>query len=440
MTTVNSTPYSVQDLATASIENGNFIISVKGEDGATSKISLTFSQLLLSMGLHSLGITRSTFDTQFAIAQERVNAMKDLNDLVQSMNLYKDHFKADGKVTDDVKKRNDALYKDLLGAMETVTKDGKTYAKGTDGGLVGPLEFVTRGGDNKAKVDKTFNQLLSNPDAFRCMTNEAKLFLLLTDGVSAERYRELSIKVKAYHDWNSGTGDKPEYGNNAWYIPKTGELSPPLTGDDLAFMKKMSPLLQEAKDKEYGIISWNSETQNRYYNVSSEKKAVNKTAEDGTVTKEDKWFVGTSFALANEGDAAFVKSQRETYEKLLTTPMAPSGLTMLQIAEITEKISGNKSDTSYMSGADLQKLTDFMAKYPNTLNVDPEKSRTFTQKELETFLSNCQTAQSTLSSLNDQQGTRTNQAMQRSSGMLQTLQTMLQAANQAKNSAASTGG
>lgn len=59
---------------------------------------------------------------------------------------------------------------------------------------------------------------------------------------------------------------------------------------------------------------------------------------------------------------------------------------------------------------------------------------------LESLSSNAQTAQSTLSSENEQQNMRTNQAMNRSSGFLQQLQAMMQTAKEAQQAATKTGG
>jgi hypothetical protein len=59
---------------------------------------------------------------------------------------------------------------------------------------------------------------------------------------------------------------------------------------------------------------------------------------------------------------------------------------------------------------------------------------------LQSLLSNMQTAQSTLSSENEQQSMRTNQAMNRSSGFLQQLQNMVQAAKESLQAASRAGG
>ncbi|MDR2161744.1 MAG: hypothetical protein LBO77_06370 [Desulfovibrio sp.] len=60
--------------------------------------------------------------------------------------------------------------------------------------------------------------------------------------------------------------------------------------------------------------------------------------------------------------------------------------------------------------------------------------------DTETLISNLQTSQSLLSSFNEQQGTRTSQAMSRSTGFLQQLQTAMQTAKEALLAAAKTGG
>jgi hypothetical protein len=65
---------------------------------------------------------------------------------------------------------------------------------------------------------------------------------------------------------------------------------------------------------------------------------------------------------------------------------------------------------------------------------------TITRGSLETLISNLQTSQSLLASFNEQQGTRTSQAMSRSSGFLQQLQTAMQTAKEAMAAAAKSGG
>jgi hypothetical protein len=61
------------------------------------------------------------------------------------------------------------------------------------------------------------------------------------------------------------------------------------------------------------------------------------------------------------------------------------------------------------------------------------------RKGVEALSSNAQTVSSTLSSENEQQSMRTNQAMNRSSGFLQQLQTMMQAAKDSLQAAAKSG-
>ncbi len=417
--------YSVQDLSTATVESGNFVLHLDN----TTTVTLTFSQLLLAMGLNSLGITRGTFNTQFAIAQERVSAMKDLNDLVQSMNLYKDDFKSDSKVTDDISTRNKTLFKDLLKGLEITVKDGKTYAEGMNGEEIGPLDFITRSKDGE-KIQTAFKNM--DLKTFKYILDEAELYLLLENQTDCERYSKLSIKVKEEHGWDSENADDGANDDHKYSVFTDDELSPPLAGDELVFMKKWAPLMKEAYENHFGIIAV-SDT-NHWWTVQDEQRVTDETRDDYNY-----WYRGFYPKRYGSDDPEYAPKKLKEMTALLNTPMKPSGLTLPEIYEISKKVNGS-DELSYMKLADQQKLKDFMKKYPNTLDVDVDKSKTFTQKELETFLSNCQTAQSTLSSLNDQQGTRTNQAMQRSSGMLQTLQTMLQAANQARNAAASTGG
>ncbi len=434
MTSVTPNSYSVKDLSSATVnEDGYFMITVPSatDPKKTDQVSMTFSKLLLAMGLHSLGITRGTFNTQFAIAQERVSAMKDLNDLVQAMNLYKNDFDADGDVTDTIKTRNGDLFETLLKGIDVIKDaDGKTYTKNEKGEKdIGPLDFLTRTVDDHKMVEtiETSFKDMKLSD-FKLMLDQAELFLMLNDNDVVTRYKQLSLQVKKDLKLDSGTKKDPNGNTNEWHIPTTTELNKStLSGDNLEFMKKICPLLQEAKDKHFEFIKWNPENGNRCYTILGDQEK-----------EGEPWYVGSCFSLYDPG-GNYLSKKAEAYKKLLNTPLQPSGFTLPEIYDITTKVKKESGRTSYMKGADLQKLKDFMKKYPNTLDVKVDDYKAFTQKELETFLSNCQTAQSTLSSLNDQQGTRTNQAMQRSSGMLQTLQTMLQAANQARNSAASTG-
>jgi hypothetical protein len=105
-------------------------------------------------------------------------------------------------------------------------------------------------------------------------------------------------------------------------------------------------------------------------------------------------------------------------------------------------------------------IVDFNKKYPNSkIGVednyfswnDEHKDQTtghyvkdsgyfsMYRKGVEALSSNAQTVSSTLSSENEQQSMRTNQAMNRSSGFLQQLQTMMQSAKDALQAAAKSG-
>jgi hypothetical protein len=114
-------------------------------------------------------------------------------------------------------------------------------------------------------------------------------------------------------------------------------------------------------------------------------------------------------------------------------------MTLQEIYEYANVVQSSDPGHGALTIEEYGDYLDFMEKYPDTLKMTWDHTACFSSKNLETFLSNMQTAQSNLSSLNDQQGTRTNQAMQRSSGMLETLKSMMQAAQQARNSAATTG-
>jgi hypothetical protein len=128
-----------------------------------------------------------------------------------------------------------------------------------------------------------------------------------------------------------------------------------------------------------------------------------------------------------------------------------------------------KSDDKTQSGSDscvklYNAIYDFNKKYPSSnvscedgfFNMDDDvakdknghvyvrtdkEGRWFNmyRKGVEALSSNAQTVSSTLSSENEQQSMRTNQAMNRSSGFLQQLQTMMQSAKDALQAAAKSG-
>lgn len=60
---------------------------------------LTFSDLVMLIGLNSLQAQDKTFETMFKEAQERTGTMNKLNDCLQMLNKYKNYFDKDGKVT-----------------------------------------------------------------------------------------------------------------------------------------------------------------------------------------------------------------------------------------------------------------------------------------------------------------------------------------------------
>lgn len=112
-----------------------------------------------------------------------------------------------------------------------------------------------------------------------------------------------------------------------------------------------------------------------------------------------------------------------------------------------------KADTRTTDENDaLQKsINAFNKKYPSCaiekgqtfLNYDKDKNLIHNQVNYSGFsamMSNIQTIQSTLSSQNEQQSMRTNQAMSRASGYLQQLQSILQAAKEGLQAAAKAGG
>jgi arginyl-tRNA synthetase len=119
------------------------------------------------------------------------------------------------------------------------------------------------------------------------------------------------------------------------------------------------------------------------------------------------------------------------------------------IMQAANSIKGQgDSDTKYYGDPGRKedslasRLDAFNKKYPS-FNVSyttyDGNSTIYTKQQLETLISNLQTTQSLVSSFNEQQGTRTSQAMSRSSGFLQQLQTAMQTAKEALAAAAKAG-
>lgn len=67
------------------------------DDSGDQKKALTFSAILLEFGLSALQGSRGAFQTQFDLAQEKVDCMEALNNLMQRINKIKTQFASDAK-------------------------------------------------------------------------------------------------------------------------------------------------------------------------------------------------------------------------------------------------------------------------------------------------------------------------------------------------------
>ena len=101
---------------------GNF--QVKDEQGKTS--TLSFASLLIKMGMQAMENSRGAFNSQYMIAQNKVEIMKQLNDLMVKLNTVKTEFKAEDK-GDAVKAINPALCKEI---QDFITKFPGVLSKG----------------------------------------------------------------------------------------------------------------------------------------------------------------------------------------------------------------------------------------------------------------------------------------------------------------------
>ncbi|MDR2801522.1 MAG: hypothetical protein LBB52_09730 [Desulfovibrio sp.] len=119
---------------------------------------------------------------------------------------------------------------------------------------------------------------------------------------------------------------------------------------------------------------------------------------------------------------------------------------IMQLAgNIKAKFTSESKTETLFTGQDVidlkAKLNAFNKNYPDfKVEANFQNNNSISKANTETLISNLQTSQSLLSSFNEQQGTRTSQAMSRSTGFLQQLQTAMQTAKEAMMAAARTGG
>jgi homoserine kinase len=119
---------------------------------------------------------------------------------------------------------------------------------------------------------------------------------------------------------------------------------------------------------------------------------------------------------------------------------------MQEASRLKGKLSGSGDSKSVMTEDDsLDKMIrEFNTKYPDfaitaEAPVNLGGKYMYSEQSLSSLVSNLQTAQSLVSSFNEQQGTRTSQAMSRASGFLQQLQTAMQSVRECLTAAAKTG-
>jgi hypothetical protein len=121
---------------------------------------------------------------------------------------------------------------------------------------------------------------------------------------------------------------------------------------------------------------------------------------------------------------------------------------MQEASRLKGQLPSTGDSKSVQSDGSLdQMIREFNANYPDfTINAT-EKSPfsnllpvvLYSEQEISSLVSNLQTTQSLVSSFNEQQGTRTSQAMSRASGFLQQLQTAMQSARECLTAAAKAG-
>ncbi|MDL2290698.1 hypothetical protein LJC09_01155 [Desulfovibrio sp. OttesenSCG-928-F20] len=81
------------------LPSGRFEVTMS--NGA--KVNLSFSALMIEIGVITLEQSRLAFSTQFNAADDLLKAMQELNDIMQQLNNLKSQFKDDAKGSDTVK-------------------------------------------------------------------------------------------------------------------------------------------------------------------------------------------------------------------------------------------------------------------------------------------------------------------------------------------------
>ncbi len=85
------------------VQNGKFITQIPDSNGTNKNTELNFASMLLFFGIKALQQNRATFTSQYAVAQQRVDLMKTLNEVSQLVAKYK-------KFPDDAKRDTMCIY------------------------------------------------------------------------------------------------------------------------------------------------------------------------------------------------------------------------------------------------------------------------------------------------------------------------------------------
>ena len=485
---------SLDALSKVTLVDGNFIATDGGKE-----TTLSFSRMLLHLGVHLLDNTRAAFNTQFAVAQEQVNAMTDLNAIMQLMTNYKNCFGKDGDVTDDIKTQNKNLFTSLervtinvseidlennphlkdfvayysaLGSTEETKSDDKKHStnsgidklgkdatlipvtcyKTTDGRLIPIMYNYEEGRDVLHNLD---TKSWSNVKFAQLAYDDAKVCELYSSSKNLGLLSE-AVEILNYHrdHGTEKTAALPDMAN--YYAYKQY-----LTSEQQAVMEEYFPSLKNITENKSGLIANYSIGGNHVYThfsgevMSKEVPVLNLF---GAPTRETETHTYSGWIpsirrgdRSNPPDPAkdyekndnFTAAVWSIYESVLNEPLAPNGLTLgdtLKRQKELENTSGGFDKNTLISSADMKKLEDFMKKYPTALRLDLKTLPVVNNEEISTLTANLQTAQSTLATLNEQQGMRVNQSMSKSSSMLQTPQTLFSTVQQTTQSAAGTGG
>ena len=469
---------SLDALSKVTLVDGNFIATDGGKE-----TTLSFSRMLLHLGVHLLDNTRAAFNTQFAVAQEQVNAMTDLNAIMQLMTNYKNCFGKDGDVTDDIKTQN----KNLFTSLERVTVNiGSLTDKELE--KYGLAEFAkyykelgksgTMDGENSTTYNDGIEKTATLPPVTCYKTMDGKLIPILFNFEEPHTVGAFLAIERKYDVLRTLDDDAKKYAQLAvdeakicelWATKKQVALSEALLEvnkyNNLTDVSLPS-MEQVGKAYKAGMISAEQkalldEYLPSYINITNEKSGL---IVNVTVAGDHNYFSYADTKVNGKEYRGLIPKLRmplsgelpnsiyadnyssatwATYESILNEPLAPNGLTLgdtLKRQDELEKTSGGFGKNTLISSADMKKLEDFMKKYPTALSLDLKTLPVVNNEEISTLTANLQTAQSTLATLNEQQGMRVNQSMSKSSSMLQTLQTLLSTVQQTTQSAAGTGG